>query len=235
MSYGQGIPQPPNSAPGQYGNPPPPQYGGSAYGGSTPGSPSGGGTTYGSAPTSGGTYGGGPPYGGPPQQQGTNGLSIAGLVLAFLFAPLGLILSIVGLIQAGKRGQKGKGLAIGGIIVSLLVMIASGVLIVAAASTVSKLVDPGCTTGKAAILDNAAKAGNSSTAKEGLQATIAGLNSAAAKAQHSDVRDAMKALADDYSLLVQDINTATVPDDSLENKITADANKIDSLCSIGTK
>src|SRR5262249_52772261 len=161
-----------------------------------------------------------------------------GLVLAFLFAPLGFILSIVALIQAGKRGQKGKGLAIGGIIVSLLMMIVGGVLIVAAASTVStvsRLADPGCTTGKAAILDNAAKAGNSSTAKEGLQATIAGLNSAAAKAQHSDVRDAMKALADDYSKLVQDINTATVPDDSLENKITADATKIDSLCSINTK
>src|SRR5262249_926005 len=162
MSYGQGIPQPPNSAPSQYGNPPPPQYGGSTYR-----SPSGGGP-YGSAPTSGGPYGGGPaggpPYGGPPQQPGTNGLSIAGLVLAFLFAPLGFILSIVALIQAGKRGQKGKGLAIGGIIVSLLIMIVSGVLIVAAASTVStvsKLADPGCTTGKAAILDNAAKAGNS--------------------------------------------------------------------------
>src|SRR5256885_6295990 len=93
-----------------------------------------------------------PPPGPPPQNQGTNGLAIAGFILAFLFAPLGFILSLIGAITAGKRGQKGKGLAISGIVLSLVFMV-GGVAVIALAANSTKL-DPGCTTGKQAILDN---------------------------------------------------------------------------------
>jgi hypothetical protein len=238
-------------------------YGGNTYGSPSSGAPYGGGT-YGSAPTSGGTYGappagapqyggapygsapggapygggpagGPPPYGSQPPQQGTNGLSIAGLVLAFLIAPVGFILSVIGLVQAGKRGQKGKGLAIAGIIISLLLMIGSGVLVAAAASKVTKLADPGCTIGKSAVLDNTDKISNPDTLKEGLQATITGLDKAIAQASHSDVRDAMKALRDDYNQMLNAVTTGTPPDSNLTNKITTDGNRVDSLCSIGTK
>jgi hypothetical protein len=225
---------------GTYGSAPAggPQYGGNQYGGNQYG-----GAPYGAAPVGapgGAPYGGGPaggppPYGQPPQQQGTNGLSIAGLVLAFIIAPVGFILSIIGLVQAGKRGQKGKGLALAGIIVSLVLMIGSGVLVAAAASKVTKLADPGCTTGKSAVLDNQSKVSNPDTIKDGLTATIAGLNSAASKAKHDDVRDAMKALADDYSQMLNAINTATPPSSELTDKIVKDGEKVDSLCSITTK
>jgi hypothetical protein len=172
----------------------------------------------------------------PPPTQTTNGLAIAGFILAFLLAPVGLILSVIGLIQAGKRQQKGKVLAVFGIVISLLIMGGVTVAVVAAGKKVATLADPGCTTGKSAILDNAAKAAdgaNPATMKAGLQATIDGLNSAAAKAKHDDVRDAMKVLAVDYNQLLQAVNSGVAPDAGLSEKLTADANKIDSLCSIG--
>jgi hypothetical protein len=63
-----------------------------------------------------------PGYGQYPQPgaQGTNGMAIAGFVLAFFCSLLGLIFSIIGLNQAKARGQGGQGLAIAGIVISLL-------------------------------------------------------------------------------------------------------------------
>jgi hypothetical protein len=172
-----------------------------------------------------------------PAKSGTNGLAIAGFILAFLIAPIGLILSIIGLIQAGRRRQKGKGLAITGIIVSVVLIIAVGALIVVVANRVgdkvSTLTDPGCTTGRAAILDNADKVSNSATAKEALQATVNGLNSAATKATHDNVRNAMTALADDYNKLLQAVDSGTSPEPGLQDKLTADGATFDSLCTVG--
>jgi len=53
----------------------------------------------------------------------TNTLAIVGLVLSFLMAPVGLILSIIAISQINKRGEKGRGLAIGGIAVSVAVIL----------------------------------------------------------------------------------------------------------------
>jgi hypothetical protein len=72
-----------------------------------------------------------PPYGQQPQPyppQGayaepkTNGLAIGGFIVAFIFGLIGLILSIVALnqINASNGTQKGKGLAIAGIIIGAL-------------------------------------------------------------------------------------------------------------------
>lgn len=58
-----------------------------------------------------------------PQQSSTNGMAIAGLILAFFFPLVGLILSIVGLSHAKKNNGQGKGLAVAGIIVNSLFMI----------------------------------------------------------------------------------------------------------------
>lgn len=51
----------------------------------------------------------------------TNALSIIGLVLAFFIPLVGLVCSVVGLTQINKRKEKGKGLAIAGIIISIVV------------------------------------------------------------------------------------------------------------------
>lgn len=58
-----------------------------------------------------------------PASTSTNGLAIAGLITAFLLPLLGLILSIIGLSQAKKRNQNGRGLAIAGIVLSIIFMI----------------------------------------------------------------------------------------------------------------
>lgn len=54
----------------------------------------------------------------------TSGLSIAGLVLAVLVPPVGLILSFIALIRIGKSQGRlmGKGLAVAGIVVSVVIM-----------------------------------------------------------------------------------------------------------------
>ncbi|WP_226532145.1 DUF4190 domain-containing protein [Microbacterium paraoxydans] len=49
-------------------------------------------------------------------------LSIVGLVLAFLMAPVGLVISIVAAVKLGKAGQP-KGLAIAGIVVGAIITI----------------------------------------------------------------------------------------------------------------
>ena len=64
----------------------------------------------------------GPGYATPPSAPAGNGLAIAGLVLAFLVAPLGLILSIVAAVKLGKAGAP-KGLAIAGIIVGAVITV----------------------------------------------------------------------------------------------------------------
>ncbi|MCZ4299721.1 MULTISPECIES: hypothetical protein [Microbacterium] len=56
-------------------------------------------------------------------------LSIVGLVLAFLMAPVGLIISIVAAVKLGKAGQP-KGLAIAGIIVGAIITILEIVAII---------------------------------------------------------------------------------------------------------
>jgi hypothetical protein len=182
---------------------------------------------------------GAPTVAAPAPQQGTNGLAVAGLILAFLIAPIGFILSLIALIQTGKRRQKGRGLAIAGVIVSVLAMASTITIIAVVFATVGKNVttvaDPGCTSGKDAIMKMASAPSSSEpeTMKAQLQTVINELNTAAAKAKHDNVRDAMKAVADDYSQLVKAFNTGTEPPADLMDKITTDANKIDELCTIG--
>lgn len=174
---------------------------------------------------------------GPAPEQGTSGLAIAGLILAFLAAPIGFILSLVALFQTGKGRKKGRGLAVAGLIVSVLEIVVTVIVVVAAVATVGKnvatVVDPGCTSGKDVIMSTASMSSDPDQVKSQLQKTIDGLHAASAKAKHNDVRDAMNALADDYSQLLQSVDTGTQPAAGLDAKLTADANKIDELCTIG--
>lgn len=61
----------------------------------------------------------------------TNTLAIVGLVIAFIVPLIGLILSIVALNQIKKSKENGKGAAIAGIVVSIIVMIFQFVLVLA--------------------------------------------------------------------------------------------------------
>jgi hypothetical protein len=92
--------------PAGYGQPPayaaPPAYGQPAYG----------------PPPGYGHPGYGPPPGYPPVYgRPTNTMAILSLVLAFVFAPAGLILGIIARKQIRQTGEDGDGLALAGIIV----------------------------------------------------------------------------------------------------------------------
>jgi hypothetical protein len=162
----------------------------------------------------------------PAPQPGTSGLAVAGLIFAFLVAPLGFILSLIAVFKTGAGRRKGRGLAITGLIVSVLII--AGGATVAAVVLNSTVADPGCVAGKSAILDN-----STTVNAKSLQATVDGLKAAVAKAKHDNVRSATSALADDYTQLLKATKTGNVPT-GLEDKITKDGDTFDSLCSIGS-
>ena len=172
-------------------------------------------------------------YGTPPppmasQAPGRSGLATAGFILAVtvILAPVGFILSLIAIFKTGAGKAKGRGLAVAGVIISLVVM-AGGIIGIAALAN-STVADPGCTDGKNAILS----ASNASVDAASLQKTIDALNAAAAKAKHDDVRDAMKALANDYTKVLDVAKTGKSSPDLLD-QISKDGEKIDSLCTIG--
>ena len=59
----------------------------------------------------------------------TSGVCIAALIFAFLISPVGLILGIVGLATYKKNNQKGKGLAIAAILISIFLPVLMVVLL----------------------------------------------------------------------------------------------------------
>src|SRR4051812_46429413 len=80
-------------------------------------------------PHYGSPYGAGPyPY---PTPQPTNGMAVASLICAFLFAPLGIVFGHLSLSQIKKSGEDGRGLAIAGLVISYLVTVLSVLVVVA--------------------------------------------------------------------------------------------------------
>ncbi|MDT5104988.1 MAG: peptidyl-prolyl cis-trans isomerase, partial [Mycobacterium sp.] len=77
------------------------------------------------------------PYGpsggfyGYPQPRPTNGMAIASLICAFLFAPLGIVFGHVSLSQIRRTGEQGRGLAIAGLVISYLLTVLTVLVVVA--------------------------------------------------------------------------------------------------------
>lgn len=111
--------QPPQQPPFE----PPSPYGQSPYGGASPPPP----------------YG--QPYGAPgpvpgPQNRKTNGFAIASLVFGIIGGViLSVIFGIIALVQINKRGQRGKGLAIAGLVLSAVWLLIIILIVAAAVST----------------------------------------------------------------------------------------------------
>ena len=74
-----------------------------------------------------------------PQPSGSNAFAILGFIFAFLFSPLGLIFSIVGLAKAKKMGGKQKGLAIAGLILSIISVLIMVIYFVLIAGTIGAI------------------------------------------------------------------------------------------------
>ncbi|HYJ54744.1 MAG TPA: DUF4190 domain-containing protein, partial [Mycobacterium sp.] len=56
------------------------------------------------------------PYGYAARPRPTNGMAIASLICAFLFAPLGIIFGHISLSQIKRTGEEGHGLAVAGLV-----------------------------------------------------------------------------------------------------------------------
>lgn len=121
-----------------YGSPPPDPYGVPSYG------------PYGAPPYGVGTYP--PPYGAypVPQQEGTNGLAIASMIVGivsvvlcmwYIPAVVGLVLGIVALNQIKSRGTEGQGMAIAGVATSAVSLVVGIVLLVVALTSDSTSYD----------------------------------------------------------------------------------------------
>ena len=125
--------------PGQYGQPQPDygqQPGQQQYGqpqpeyGQQPGQQYGQPPQYGQPQQQYGQYGQYGVYGQPAASDKTNGLAIAALISAIFVPLLGAILGFVALSQIKKTGEKGKGLAIGGIAISgLYILVCAGFIV----------------------------------------------------------------------------------------------------------
>ena len=62
-----------------------------------------------------------------PEKKGTNVFAILGFIFAFVLSPLGLVFSIIGLATSGKYGGKLKGMAIAGLIISIVCLAIVGI------------------------------------------------------------------------------------------------------------
>jgi hypothetical protein len=102
-----------------------------------------------------------PAYGQPVGQK-TNTMAILGLVFAFVFSPLGVIFSAIGLKQIKERREGGRGLALAGLIISIISIVLGILMVVFFATVFSAAVE------KAAQSESAA-----SVAPDGSADTVA--------------------------------------------------------------
>jgi hypothetical protein len=221
----QGYPQPGNQgypSPGTQGFPPPagqgyPQPGTQGY------PPPGGGY-----PPSPGGYPSGDGYPPAEQQQRFSGLAIAGFILSFFGGVVGFVLSLIAIFKTGKGKKRGRGLAVSGVIISVVVVAGLGIARVAASSG-STGTDPGCAPGQAAILKLTAN-----QTLDSVQSAIGDLNAAAAKAKDDNVRNALKTLADDSAQIAADSQKGKAPSPAALQKVNTDGLAVESLCSLGS-
>jgi hypothetical protein len=183
-----------------------------------------------------------------------NGFAVAGLVLAILIWPLGLIFSVIGLVKSKARAGAGRVLSIVGIIVALVIGAGSVGLVVVAAR--SPAADPGCLaaendaralTSKITADDNAINRdeGNSSAERTDIRRFITDmqtlqseLNAAQAEAHHQSVQTKIGAMSADLGIVVSDLQAVQRGDtskvsqlDAAAGRLQSDGSAIDSICS----
>lgn len=194
-----------------------------------------------------GQYGAQPPaYGYPvaPPQQGSNGMAIAGFVLAFFCTPLGLIFSILGLRNAKNAGGKGRGLALAGIVISIAAMIIGVAVVIFGmkAASNSTALDPGCTSAESKIttLDSSLTAdeSNPDALVTDLQNIHTVLVSAEGQATHDSVKTKLQAFDTDVQNFITDYQAVKAGSSSDTTKLSTDAsqlstdgNAVDTVCS----
>jgi len=170
-------------------------------------------------------------YGYPPPQRPTVTSAVAIVALCLFWVPLvGLVLSIIGMVKTAKGKARGRGLAITALVLSILVTAVAVLVGVAVASKPSAL-DPGCTRGKTAVLEQSkqieadSKKGDDAAVKSDLNTLIDDLAKAASESKRSDVRSTVQAVHDDYSAIAAGTGD--------QSKLATDLDQMDHLCTIG--
>ncbi len=70
------------------------------------------------------------PYGYAARPRPTNGMAIASLICAFVFAPLGIVFGHISLSQIKRSGEEGHGLAVAGLVISYVITVGTILLMV---------------------------------------------------------------------------------------------------------
>ncbi|MBT1161959.1 MULTISPECIES: DUF4190 domain-containing protein [Bifidobacterium] len=76
-----------------------------------------------------------------PANQRWNTMCIVGFILAFVFAPVGVVLSVIAMIQISRSGEKSRGIALAGIIVGAVNTVILVMVIVAIAVGIGSFMD----------------------------------------------------------------------------------------------
>jgi hypothetical protein len=156
---------------------------------------------------------------------------VAIVALCLFWVPVvGLVLSVVGMVKTARGRARGRGLAIAALVLSILVTAAAGIAGAAIAAKPSAL-DPGCTHGKTAVLDQSKKIDADSArddqaaVRNDLGTLVDDLAKAAGESRRGDVRATVQAVHDDYA--------AIATGDGDRAKLTADLQQMDHYCTIG--
>jgi Domain of unknown function (DUF4190) len=201
-----------------------------------------------------------PAYGQPGYQPPkTNTMAILGLVFAFVFSPLGVVFSAIGLKQIKERREGGRGLALAGLIISIISIVLGILLIVLFATVLAPAVE------KAAQSESAASAssdgGASSDDANGVvaacqvivpavvdlqsdlstvetpedYASVMGslrttIEAAAGQTTDQSFVTHVQALSDDFQKASDAVSAGQDPS-SLEDALNADGTQIDNDCS----
>jgi hypothetical protein len=193
-----------------------------------------------------------PVYGQPGfQPPRTNTMAILGLVFAFVFSPLGIVFSAIALKQVKQRREAGRGLALAGLIISIVSLILSIVVIIVIvafagsaveqarsdAASVAAGDDPTGVVAACDVIVPAVVGLESDMAKvetpEDYATVMTALRSAieAAAAQTTDPTFIahVQTLSGDFQQAADAVSAGEDPS-SLEAALTTDGNQIDSDC-----
>jgi hypothetical protein len=170
-------------------------------------------------------------------------MATAGLVLAVLFWPIGLILSIIGLRHASRHGGQGRLPAITGLLLSpIFALISIAIITTVAYSTTEK--DPGCVAAKpylATLNTDFTQEGSSDDAPTTFLASVNsslrnmptisnGLHQAATAANRQDVKDAITAVNFDIQACI----ATNGIDPSRYDDLSRDTDTLNHYCGVPT-
>ena len=195
-----------------------------------------------------------PAYGQPGfQPQKTNTMAILGLVFAFVFSPLGIVFSAIGLKQIKERREGGRGLALAGLILSIVFVLIGILFVILAATVFSAAVEQASQDAAAPPAEPAADVDGVVAACEvivpavvNLEADLANvatpedyaavmtnlrttMESAASQTTDPTFTAHVQTLSADFQQAVDAVNAGEDPS-ALEGALTADGTQIDNDC-----